>query len=101
MRRSFIREEEEVPRRRRVAFVFSMGRGSVFARARFERAFLGLLGDVKWENQLSSVNMEASLQVLTFVAALWKMAVSLFEALRTVRQNFSVLGYLILLAGPP
>lgn len=44
MRRELIREEEEVPRRKRVVFAFSTGRGSCFARARFERAFLGLLG---------------------------------------------------------
>ncbi len=48
MRSVFIRSEEEVPRSRRVVFVFSMGRASCFARARFERAFLGLLGILIW-----------------------------------------------------
>ena len=45
VRRSFTREEEDVPRRRSVVFGFSTARGSCFARARLERAFLGLLGE--------------------------------------------------------
>ena len=46
--RSLTREEEEVPRSRRVVFGFSTIRGSCFARARFERAFLGLLKGISW-----------------------------------------------------
>lgn len=38
-----MREEEEVPRRKRVRLGFSMGRGRVAAWARLERAVLGLL----------------------------------------------------------
>ena len=38
-----MREEEEVPRRKRVVLGFSMGRGRRWAWARAERAVLGLL----------------------------------------------------------
>ena len=38
-----VREEEDVPRRRRVVLGVSVGRGSRVLRARAERAFLGFL----------------------------------------------------------
>lgn len=44
MRRSLSNDDELVPLRKRVVLAFSCARGSCFARARFERAFLGLLG---------------------------------------------------------
>lgn len=44
MRRSLINDEELVPLRKRVVLAFSCTRGSCFARTRFVRAFLGLLG---------------------------------------------------------
>ena len=43
VRTELTREEEAVLRRKRAVFVFSTGRGSCLARARFERALLGLL----------------------------------------------------------
>ena len=46
MIRSFSSDEELVPFRNRVVLVFSCDRGSCFARARFERAFLGLLNSL-------------------------------------------------------
>ena len=44
MRRSLINDEELDPLRKRVVLGFSWTRGSCFARTRFVRAFLGLLG---------------------------------------------------------
>lgn len=46
VRRSLIREEELVPRRKRTVLGFSWVRGSRLASSRFERAFLGLLCSV-------------------------------------------------------
>ena len=43
MRRSFSSDEELVPFKKRVVLAFSCTRGSCRTRARFERAFLGLL----------------------------------------------------------
>ena len=44
--REVIREEELVPRRKRAALGFSVGRGARLASARAERAFLGLLSEL-------------------------------------------------------
>ena len=44
MRRSFSNDEELDPLRKRAVLAFSCIRGSCRTRARFERAFLGLLG---------------------------------------------------------
>lgn len=52
MRRSLIKEDELVPRRKSVVLVFSVERGSCFASARFERAFLGLLVSISGDRDL-------------------------------------------------
>ena len=54
MRRSFSSDEELVPLRKRVVLAFSCTRGSCRARARFERAFLGLLHFFSFEEPLNS-----------------------------------------------
>lgn len=70
--RSFTREEEEVPRRKSVVLGFSLGRGSCFARARFERAFLGLLWF--WVLVWWVILYRDYWQVLTFVATSWRFS---------------------------
>ena len=70
-----MREEDEVPRRRRVRFGFSFVRGRVFSKARLDRAVLGLL--LQWRGGLDGgdeVRREGRENWLTFVAACWSGA---------------------------
>ena len=67
MRRSLSNDEELVPLSKRMVLAFSCTRGSCFARARFERAFLGLLSFVSSEAR--SNLSQGSMVFLTFAAA--------------------------------
>lgn len=70
MSRSLRSDEELVPLRKRVVLAFSCTRGSCLARARFERAFLGLLRLLASKGRLKLPHeAKAPGGVLTFVEA--------------------------------